>query len=308
SPKDLTSSERRQLAEDFAFYLMTGVSGSSVITAIDLVAAGFVSHWRSVVEKESLYKAINFIRAALSFKGIEISGMTGDPVASYELAMEKFKSRKFISADENPAKNASYVINEERRVNLEFYKNALLNCLWSPALLAMSILQGDDMKKISMEIVSKNFNYIKNLMRNEFIFDPLTSDEQLIERDLRFFIESGWVSLSASFDAVNVIQMEALEVFRGLILDLFAVYKACAGALDSMGDEIISEKDFIKLATKVAGELKLYPAEQNITLPRVTARNALEEFSRLKIGEFNQAKKRVQRGKSSASQVLDLKM
>lgn len=308
SPKDLTTGERRQVIEDFAFYLMTGVSGSSVITAIDLVAAGLVSHWRSVVQKDSLFKSINFIRAGLTYNGIEISETSGDPVQSYDLAIEKFKSRKFINLDADAGTNESYVISESRRVNLEFYKNALLNSLWSPALLAMSILQCDDGQQISMDLVCKNFDYIKDLMNKEFIFDPLTPNQKLIERDLKFFQESGWVGMSGLLDTVEVLQREALEVFRGLILDLFVVYKASAGALERMGDETVSEKDFVKLATKVAQELNLSPAGQDVTLPRVAVRNALEEFTRLKIAQFNHAKKKVQRGKVPASEVLDFKM
>ena len=126
--------------------------------------------------------------------------------------------------------------------------------------------------------------------------------------ELKFFQESGWVGKSGLLDTVEVLQREALEVFRGLILDLFVVYKASAGALERMGDETVSEKDFVKLATKVAEELNLSPAGQDVTLPRVAVRNALEEFTRLKIAEFNHAKKKVQRGKVPASEVLDFKM
>jgi glycerol-3-phosphate O-acyltransferase len=308
SLKDLSSGERRQINEDFAFYLMTGVSGSSVVTVIDLVAAGFVCHWRSVVEKDSLFKAINFIRAGLIYNGIELSETTNDNDPGYDLTIEKFKSRKFIDADDNFEMNRRYTINELRRVNLEFYKNALLNSLWSPALLALSILQSEKGEQVSIEMVYRNFQYIKNLMNKEFIFDPLTPDEKLVERDMRFFQESGWVRFSDSLDGIDVLDREALEVFKGLILDLFAVYKACASALDSMATEAISESDFVKLATRVAEELNLAPEGQSLTLPRVAVRNALEEFTRLKIAEFNHLKKRVQRGKAPATDVLDLKM
>ena len=64
-----------------------------------------------------------------------------------------------------------------------------------------------------------------------------------------------------------------------------------------MGEEILSERDFIKLAVKTGSELGIFPSAQNVTLSTVTVRNALSELTKLRVAEYNQVRKKVTRGK-----------
>ena len=90
----------------------------------------------------------------------------------------------------------TYVINESRRVNLEFYKNSLVNCLWAPALMATVILDQSKDGQVERENVFKSFSHLKELLNKEFIFDPLVGDTDLIEGNIEFLEKHGWIKPS----------------------------------------------------------------------------------------------------------------
>ena len=91
--------------------------------------------------------------------------------------------------------------------------------------------------------------------------------------------------------------IKALEIFRGLVSDILRTYKTCAATLCKMGEETLSERDFIKLAVKIGAEMDLFPSAQDITLSSVTVRNALAELAKLKMADTNQIRKKIRRGK-----------
>ncbi len=296
-PKNLTSSERRDLVEKFAFYLMSGIADASVITFPDLAAAGLVCLGRPEVEKAEFLEAINLLTIGLQYYGIEISDGSPDINSGCAQALERFKSRKFIGqGPKSEIGSSKYDINESKRVNLEFYKNSLVNCLWAPALLATAILVENRDGPILERVVSERFLNLKGLLNKEFIFDPLIGDAELIGRNIKFFEKQEWIGLVAADNSIEVKHTNALEVFRGLILDILRVYKTCAATLCRMGEETLSERDFIKLAVKTGAEMDLFPSAQDITLSSITVRNALAELTKLRMAEYNQIRKKIKRG------------
>jgi glycerol-3-phosphate O-acyltransferase len=302
---DLTSAERRQLVEDFAFYLMTGISEASVITFSELAAAGLVCPGSSLVSRSVFLDAVALLGNGLRYHGIEISRSASDLVRGCDHAIERFRSRKFVELEgEAETEQPTYAINETRRVNLEFYKNSLVNCLWAPALLATVILDENNDSSISRELVWKQFNNLKELLNKEFIFDPLVNDQDLVDQNIEFFEKQDCIRSNTAGKSFEIKNETALRVFAGLLSDILRVYRSCAAALSKMGEETLSERDFIKLAVKTAGESDFFPSPDNITMSTVTVRNALSEFTKLRVAEFSQARKKVKRGKIDPKEVL----
>ena len=298
SRKDLTSSEIRDLVESFAFYLMTGIIDATVITFPDLAAAGLVCLGCSIVERTEFLEGINLLAIGLRYNEIEISGASQGIESGCDQALERFKSRRFIDLEpKSDIGPQTYIINESRRVNLEFYKNSLVNCLWAPSLLATVILGENRGEPVSGDVVSEKFLNLKELLNKEFISDPLLGNTELVARNIQFFERQGWIKLVSSVNSIEVTHIKALEIFRGLISDILRTYKTCAATLCKMGEETLSERDFIKLAVKIGAEMDLFPSAQDITLSSVTVRNALAELAKLKMAEYNQIRKKIRRGK-----------
>ncbi len=306
--KELASAERRDLVENFAFYLMTRITAVSVITLPDLAAAALVSHNSSVVERSAFEEAIDAFSKGLRYLGIEISGNQKDLLNGCQQALEGFFSRKFLETESN-SENQSlrYVLNENRRSNLEFYKNSLVNCLWAPALLATALLEQNSLESIPAQSVIGKFQNLKELLNREFIFDPLIMETEIVENCAKLFENYGWLNFNRATDLFEVKFSGALKIYQGLIHDILGVYKTCMAALAQIGDETMSERDFIGLATKMSSGLKILPSGRNVTLSAVTVRNALIELTRLKIAEYNQTRKKVRRGKVDPASVFELR-
>ncbi|MGC8602623.1 MAG: hypothetical protein ACP5VS_02910, partial [Desulfomonilaceae bacterium] len=300
---ELTLAEPRDLVEDFAFYLMTKITEVSVITQADLAAAALVCHDSSNVTETEFAESVDLLAAGLKYYEIEISSGSTNLTSGCNKALDRFKSRKFIES-ESTKETLIYKINESRRANLEFYKNSLVNCLWAPALLATAIISENSGIPLSRKDILTKFCSLKKLLQKELIFDPLVEEGALVENNLMFFEKQGWINVITSTGSVEVTRNMAMKVFRGLLSDILRVYKACAATLNKIGDESILEREFIKLAAKTGAEMKLFPSSQNISLSTVTVKNALNQLTALKMVDYNQARKKIRRGKEDSGSLF----
>lgn len=302
---EMTSVERRSLIRDFAFYLMTCINASSVVTTTDLVAASLVCHGASEVKETEFINAMNLLNAGVRHNGIEVSDSLTDLSKGYEQSLESFKSKKFIYfIDESKHGKPRYVFNEAHRMDLIFHKNSLLNCLWAASALATVILSQNGGEPIANKDVFRNFRFLKRLLYKEFVYNPLIDDIALFNLTIEFFAKHGLVRRMISIGCVEVRDDVGLGIFEGLMFDILRVYIACAAALDNMTSETCSERDLMKLSTIAAQDLHLFSPGQECVLPVVTIKNALKGFAHIKAVEFDNKTKNVRCGRVSAAQTL----
>ncbi|MGC8660181.1 MAG: hypothetical protein ACP5U1_14040, partial [Desulfomonilaceae bacterium] len=154
--------------------------------------------------------------------------------------------------------------------------------------------------------VKRKFKRLKELLNREFVFDPLVPEAEVFEQSLKLFENYGWVSFDSLSDSFDVKSSRALKIYQGLIYDILGVYKACMATISQIGEETISERDFIGLATKIGREVNVLPSFRNVALSTVTVRSALRELTKLKMADYNHSRKKISRGKLDPTSFFDL--
>ncbi len=85
--------------------------------------------------------AVQNLNVALRRRGFELAESLDKLETFAETALGLFKFRGFVEIEADSATHgASYLINEQKRANLQFYKNSLINYLWRESLLASVII------------------------------------------------------------------------------------------------------------------------------------------------------------------------
>lgn len=285
--------DKRRALNDFAYHLMHGIVRAGVVAPIELVAAGLMCSNRRRVSHDDLVRTIEGFCDVLRSEGLELAGSLEDRERAVETTLGLFAVRGFIEVEPGGpgAKPTVYVINEEKRAALQFYKNSIVNYLWPYALFAAAVLNNGFDGAGNSETISKDFQFLKTLMSKEVIWDPLVTDDELLERTCSVCRERGWLRGTANPHA-QPLDRSALESLRGVLTDLFEVYYCVLVAADSAHDGPLSLKDLVKRMTRRPNEY-FHNRDDRFAplLPSVIVDNALTRFSDLGILDYVAARK-----------------
>lgn len=283
--------EHRNLLNNFAYYLMTAIVRSGVVTGTELVAAGLMCRQRSRVSGSDLLDAVSVLLRALREEGIECTAGLEKPDTVVASTLGLFRVRGFVTLDDKSVAGPEtvYLIHEQKRANLDFYRNSLVNYLWAPCFAAIALLN-DELN--AMEItprIREDFQFLKELCSKELITDPLTSDDQLLERIWAFFRSQGWTPTARGSAAAN---RDALVCLRGLVADMLGVYHLVLEASEGVDDEGASQKDFARRMTEIGQKLPKEGEDRPLPmLASVTVANALSRFEEMGIFEYKPGRK-----------------
>lgn len=286
--------ENRRLIDDFAYHLMNGIVESGVVTPIDLLAAGLACTGARRVGRSILMEAAGCFSDALRRRGIELVGSLQDiQQPALEAALGLFRMRGLVEVEqalEGDGEN-TYVIPDQKRAPLEFYKNSLVNYLWPESLVAAILLMRADSTTGMPPGLREDFRFLRELLSNELIVAPLVHDDDLIQRALGFFEEKGWWSDAGRSDE-GTAGSRALEYYRGILSDLLGVYYLVLVASDAMKDGPAGRKDFTKKMGAIAqGAFSEAGGRAAPSLASVTVVNALRRFDEMGVLAYSTERK-----------------
>ncbi len=187
APAQTSLKENRRLLHDFAYYLTHGIVRVGVVTPIDLAAAALVCMGSHKVSRGYFFKAVEYLSEVLGRGGFEFAESLADRQAALEKALELFRNRGFVAVEASSAPDAEivYLIEEQKRANLGFYKNSLVNYLWSASLLSILLTRGGA-GPVNIDPGKRGeFQLLRQICSKELIINPLTDDDTVLDRNFR---------------------------------------------------------------------------------------------------------------------------
>jgi glycerol-3-phosphate O-acyltransferase len=293
NPTKMSLQENRKLLHDFAYHLMHGIVRAGVVTPIDLAAAGLVCMKTHRVGRELFFKSVGYFSTMLKKGDFEFAESLTSREAALEQALGLFRYRGFVNLEPSlaPEDEIVYVIDEQKRANLEFYRNSLVNYLWSASFLAILLTQDGDGPAGTSSGMREEFQLLSQLCSKELIVDPLSDDDEIRVKTLGWFHDEGWVRLGDE-NQISVVNREALESLRGIMSDILEIYYLALAASETVEQGGMALKEFMKKIMKIAQDLR--GSDESHPLPSlssVTVANALARYSEMGILEYGPSRK-----------------
>lgn len=289
---EAADSTARELINDFAYHVMSGIVRVAVVTPMGLAAAGMVCSGRTRVSRETVSRSVDRFAAVLRNGGYEFAeNLEKNFSHSIATALGLLCDRGFAAVEPHMGeenRSQGYAVDEKERVTLVFYKNSLVNLLWPASLYATVLLMHNPQDRELTEAMREDFRGLKELLSREIIYDPLVSADSSLEQIHQVFCEFGWVPDARNGEDADK-QRQVWESFRGILVDLLEGYYlvlCCAYAGIGM-----SQKEFLKLLSKEAEQVRADTGMGTIPLPVITVRNALSRFAEMRMLDYNQPKK-----------------
>ncbi len=224
--EDMSLEERQSLYRKIGYEIVLEINKVSVVTPFSLVASIILSHDRRGISNDELLDIFNDFYDYLSMKKVKFAETFSNRYKAITDALNMFVQAGFISKieaeeeEEEEMQEIVYSLKEERRLNLEYYKNNILHFFIPLCFVATSIIKNNE-DSISLNRILADYAFLKKLLWNEFIFDENRDDAQEVNEILTYLYDRNMI---VSFEKNDQVFIETkgrgnrkLRHFAGLI-------------------------------------------------------------------------------------------
>ncbi|HZX43528.1 MAG TPA: 1-acyl-sn-glycerol-3-phosphate acyltransferase, partial [Myxococcaceae bacterium] len=193
-PSALTEEEKRTLVRALGHRIMWGIARVSTVTPHALVSTALLAHPGRGLPASVLVARVEALRRMLLEDGATLStGMDAAPTdptlaGPVREAVLGFIEDKLVRTEQAKGETV-YLPVDERRVQLAYYKNTILNLVAPRALVACAVLRGA--LDTSQESVRAKALFLSRLFKLEFIYRVGTPFETIFAETLERLVRAG---------------------------------------------------------------------------------------------------------------------
>jgi glycerol-3-phosphate O-acyltransferase len=190
----MTLDERQSLYRKIGYEIVLEINKVSVVTPFSLVAAVILSHDRRGISYNELLNILNEFYEYLSMKKVKFAETFASREKAITDALNIFVQSGFISKieaqedEEEEMQEVVYSLKEEKRLNLEYYKNNILHFFVPLSFVATSMLKSSE-DSTPLSRITGDYKFLKKLLWNEFIFDETKDDAEEINEVLAYLYD-----------------------------------------------------------------------------------------------------------------------
>lgn len=246
-----------KLGQELARAFVGEMNRISKVPPYSLVAGAILSTEKRGIYLADIRKRVEFLLGYLRARKIDFTENLGenfwpDPILAI------MESEGLIKSDAGDRQDRMlYYVNEDKRLNLCYYKNAMVHHFQFPAMLAVALLREGPS---SLAAIKKSYATIRNILRREFVYGHLSGQSQKpeseeVEAALELLIKMGYVQRLE--DKVILLQPgeEMGRVLASLIASFLESYYLTFRVVRRMEDQPVPEKEIHRWALSMADRL-----------------------------------------------------
>ncbi|MBN1847112.1 MAG: 1-acyl-sn-glycerol-3-phosphate acyltransferase [Deltaproteobacteria bacterium] len=231
------------------FHLIRSINNASLVTPLTLVATIILAHHRRGFHASELMMTVDLILAFLRHYEVPTAATLADPVQAVNDTIELLRGWKILDCLEESfgEEEPFYYVEDEKKMELEYYKNCIIHFFIHHALIAVSILSGAEDTK-QLDLIISDYIFLKDLFQGEFVFDE---DEDIQAKTLSvigYFVDSGFLTDSRGTEGYKVTKagFDKLPIWASLAKTFIESYWVTAKAMSQISDGKGKKPDLLK--------------------------------------------------------------
>jgi glycerol-3-phosphate O-acyltransferase len=300
-PAAVTEEQKKGLVRALGHRVMYGISRSSTVTANALVSAALLSHRRRGITAREVEERIALLRRCCEEEQAPLSRfLQGAPDSPAVLgpirdAMQTFCRDEMVREQEVKGE-AIYQTVDDRRLELAFYKNTLMNLVVGRSLVANALLvQGG---QVPIDKVKKRAQSLSRVFKVEFLYRVGATFDTIFDETVEKLQRLGAIGRGQGSITISPEDgsRERLEFLADLLRDYLESYLLAAMTLNDVAEQgSMDRKAFVKAALETgrseflagrigAAEALSRPTLENAVSFLVEAQALAEDGKLLKLG------------------------
>lgn len=262
---DMTIVERQSLYRKIGYEIVLRINHVSVVTPFSLVASGLLCHDRRGISHDDLMDVLKLFYDYLCYKNLSLAEtLIHSREKAFVDALSLFDQSDLISRmgaeedEQDEMEEIVYSLEDDKRMNLEYYKNNILHFFIPISFVATSLLSSNE-DTVPLSQILVDYRFLKRLFWREFIFDDQKDDLDEVNDVLAYLNGRGMI---AGFERDGKAWIEVkgrgrinLMPFAGLIHNYFESYWVVMRGCSYLKKGIKPEKDWLKNIQRLGAKM-----------------------------------------------------
>jgi len=287
---DIKETQKTALVQALSSKVMHAISQATTITPHALLATALLAHQKRGLLGDEIAERIGCLRHLAAHMGAPVSTSLNNAPSSpcvlgpIEEAMHRFVAEKSVRVAQTE-NHTIFQVQEDKRLELSFNKNSLLNWFASYSMLALAIQSNHD--EPTLEKANQRASFLSSLFQFEFVSHPKSD----FRAEWVGFQKLGLLSI---IDKNYTLTMEKFAVLRleflaNLLRDYLESYRLTAMAIQPMEkNSSVDSKELLKKAIALGqADLLLGKLTMAEALSKPNMENAIRYLSQEKFMEAN---------------------
>ena len=194
-----TDTPVQDIQHDLAFHLVKSINDVTLITPLSLIATAILSNHRRGFNLPELAETVDLLLEFLKRGEAPMASTLVDPSKAVQETISMLINWKVVDFMEDTGgakeEDTFYYVDGDKKLELEYYKNSIIHYFIPHSFIAISLLTGtEEMKK--PETVISDYDFLKTLFKNEFVFDKNEDLGEKVSSVMKYFLDSGFVTRS----------------------------------------------------------------------------------------------------------------
>lgn len=288
SLQEMDHAQCQAFGRNLSYRIINAINRISVVTAQALTASAILNYPKPRFSRGELLVFVETYLNYLLSQGARLSENLNDPDRGVENVLATYTDRKFIGrqktkgAEHEEDEDPWYVVWDNKRMNLEYYKNNCIHCFIPAAYTAMAILSYDAFQ-FSASALHSDYEFLQDFFKYEFAFDVDRSPEFMVRKNLKAFIDDAILMPHRTLpDTYNITAAgyRKLQFFAGFLKTYLESYWVVLNALKADGRRDLVKKERLKKIRSLGNQMyKRREIERSEALSQINYENGLTFFN-----------------------------
>ncbi len=231
---------------DLAFTLIQAINKVTLVTPLAVTASAILTrHRRGFLLPELTSTAETLLEFLKRYEAPTVSTLN-HPEKTVEETLSLLINRKVVSYLEDvDGSETFYYVDEEKKPELEYYKNSIIHCFISHAFVAVSLLTGTEEVKTEAAILA-DYDFLKKVFKNEFVYEVDSSSHEEVGEVTAYFLDASFIIRSNGGYGLTRLGFDKLPIWAGLAKTFIESYWVASRSLANREKKIKKEADLLK--------------------------------------------------------------
>ncbi len=219
---------------NLAFSLVRSINAVTPVTPLSLVATAILADHRKGFHPSELIETVDVFLTFLNRSRAPVTDSLTDASRAVQETLPLLVDWKIIDLLEKmgSADEPFYYIEEEKQLELEYYKNSIIHFFIPHAFVSVSLLTGTEETK-ELESILEDYAFLRHLFRNEFVFDEKEDFRQEVLDLIEYFLKSAFLSGSPENGGYRITKLgfDKLPIFASMAKTFLESYWIAAKSM-----------------------------------------------------------------------------
>ena len=248
-----TKVSRREAERKLALVLIESINQVTPVTPLSLIATAILGYHRKGFLYSELTDTAETLLGFLQKHRVPLVSSLKDLSSAVQETLTLLINWKVVETLEGADgdEETFYFVEDEKKIELEYYKNSILHHFLHHTLVAASLLAGREQIR-SFDSVSSDYEFIRQMFRNEFVFDDEADGAtRIIGSIIEDFRNAGYLFYSSDSGGFTVTKhgFDKLPIWANLIKTFLESYWIAAKSMGQQKNMGLLKEQLLKKMT-----------------------------------------------------------